>query len=79
MSTQHRTRQLPPPTAPDEHQGSWVVVIVFLLGIVALIASFLIAGSGADATEPATQYVQAIIVAIAGAALMIVAAIYDRR
>lgn len=78
MDTQHRTRQQPPRPAPQRQRGGGGVVTVFVLGLVGVITAFASLASAGDATDPQTHYTLAIVLAVIGSALMILAAIYDR-
>jgi membrane protein DedA with SNARE-associated domain len=67
------------PAAPArESSGSAVVVWAFLLGVAGALGGFAVWLSSADAVDVTRRYVLAIMLVIVGAALMIVAAIYDR-
>jgi hypothetical protein len=54
-----------------------IAIGLFLFGLIAWAAAAVLWVAGADATDPARNYAATIALAVVGAALVIVAAIYD--
>lgn len=81
MDTQHRTQMPPPPQATkppaEPDRGTWAPVILMLLGLGAWGAGFALWAAAEDADVPTKNYAMTVALAVVGAALLIIAVLYE--